>query len=230
MADNYQRLRFELRGFGDIKEVKYVYGILKRKKRKRIFYVMNAIEHYENTKNEKNAFRESLSTIRILKVIQSQYKIENRDDIKEILDNTDLERLKEALPDESDSAVEKLTISFQKSDPEHMKVYERFMEMTYSGRISYLLEAVERYVQDGYDIDQTIIEANEFLYNIIVEYRETKDPMYINNLAALIESCKHIHPSSEETERFEAVKSNFSNEVLKLFINDQDLLNYVKGE
>ena len=84
------------------------------------------------------------------------------------------------------------------------------------------------YVEDGYDIDQTIIEANEFLYDIITEYRETKDPAYIDNFEILIKSCDRIRLSSEEMDRYETAKSNFSDEVMKLFINEQDFLNYIR--
>lgn len=228
MAIKYKRLRFELSGFRDINEVQYAFGILKRKNRKRVFYVIDAMDYYEKVKNKRNAFRNSLSTLRALRVLQSQYKIESRDDIIDIFENTDLEELKKGIPDEKDSFVERMVISFQIDDPKHIEAFDFLMSMSYSDRINYLVTIIKCYVEDGRDIDQTIIEANEFLYDIITEYRETKDPAHIDNFEILIRSCDKIKISSEEMNRYETAKSNFSDEVMKLFINEQDFLNYIR--
>ena len=203
-------------------DVILAYNVLQCKNKKKADYTTKAILRYKSAIKNRTVHN-AITNIQNMKNIMSKHSIETEEDLENLLKTADLEQLKQSLPKKE--VPRKMLLGFNMNDDESITVFNELFEMVVTERVLFISKAIVAYIEDGFDSNWSDAIAQQFLYDAAYEYQKGNDQFFMENMNALLESCKRINVPMSKASGYMNKNDKMSSELASLFISEQDISN-----
>lgn len=170
-------IQLNYKTYRNIDKYALVYDLLNRVEGKSK-YIIRAINYYNEVKDVTSmSTREFDFFLRLRKNIINYYSLRNKDSVNVLLNLPDnsatYKQIKELKLKHKNPTI--ITLGFNKYEEESINCYLMLKELNPKERLIFIADAIVAFVLDNQDSGATMSLNYSFLYNLISDYRRTKN-------------------------------------------------------